>query len=512
MRTYLFVTISALLFTLTQASFGKQASLDIAEITERAEKLLIRTSSIENEEIKAKKARDILQYQLTPYLNDPALSSNDAGKIWRLAALATHYSQDKTNIPLVVTMTKQTNHSFDSDPLLQNVIKELESSGITYWESEVLADRDSFIALMRHSATSDSTVLFDIANCFEHGKGAIVDKAESAVWYQQAADNGNIDAAFQLATLLHYGDGLPKDPKRAKQLYTIAAEAKHVESMYRLGLLFIEATIRNNQSTQIAIDWFEKAATFNHAPSMYQLGRLYDKGGTAAQSYEIAAGWYQRAADIGDPDAMFMLGIMYQDGRGVPKLQSVADDWFSRARVRAIRVGRPLASQITFFDCKIDAPKVVFICDVSDSMTTRNKSEMLNAELINTIQNLQPEIGYAVYWFDDWGSRIIKPLEWTSTDQFSSRRIASKIQQGAKDLFSFETSFDSAFNMDPLPNAIILSTDGGLARDAIERIEAVSISHNVPVYCFSIGSSNSDRDLELLALESGGTFTKVRVP
>lgn len=66
--------------------------------------------------------------------------------------------------------------------------------------------------------------------------------------------------------------------------------------------------------------------------------------------------------------------------------------------------------------------------------------------------------------------------------------------------------------MDPLPNAIILSTDGGLARDAIERIEAVSISHNVPVYCFSIGSSNSDRDLELLALESGGTFTKVRVP
>jgi TPR repeat protein len=101
----------------------------------------------------------------------------------------------------------------------------------------------SFIALVSFGATAqtldtlpfkkklalakagDEEAQIAVATAYAEGKDVKVDKVEASKWYGKAADQGNADAQFKLATLFHEGaPGLKKSPERAAKLYEAAAK------------------------------------------------------------------------------------------------------------------------------------------------------------------------------------------------------------------------------------------------------------------------------------------------
>jgi len=58
-----------------------------------------------------------------------------------------------------------------------------------------------------------------------------------AIW-QRRADEGQADAAYNLAVIHHYGDGVPLDYAAAMRWYRIAAEAGDKPAQFQIGLMF----------------------------------------------------------------------------------------------------------------------------------------------------------------------------------------------------------------------------------------------------------------------------------
>lgn len=123
---------------------------------------------------------------------------------------------------------------------------------------------------------------------------------------EQAAALGHPPAQFQLAEFYKLGQGVPKDLTQARIWYQRAANGGNVLAMHRLGVM----TARGEggpADTEAAIGWFEKAANHGLVDAQYNLGTLYsqedDGSGSSIRDAGKAYYWYSLAARGGDKQA-----------------------------------------------------------------------------------------------------------------------------------------------------------------------------------------------------------------
>ncbi|MES2320353.1 MAG: tetratricopeptide repeat protein [Pseudomonadota bacterium] len=121
--------------------------------------------------------------------------------------------------------------------------------------------------------------------------------AAPAAWAQTPeldvtrAEQGHVDAQFQLAARYANGDGMPRDD----------------------GL---------------ALSWYRKAAEQGHARAQLQVGVIHENGiGMEADGVQ-AVRWYRKAAEQRVFRAQSNLGFMYATGRGVPVDKQQAYFWW----------------------------------------------------------------------------------------------------------------------------------------------------------------------------------------
>ena len=140
------------------------------------------------------------------------------------------------------------------------------------------------------------------------------DYAEAAKWYRKAAEQGDVDAQYNLGDMYRYGLGVSQD--------------------YTEG-----------------VKWYRKAAEQGHVIAQYNLGNLYRYGQIVPRDYAEAAKWYRKAAEQADVDAQFNLADMYYNGQGVPQDYVEAYKWYNLAASqgdKAASISRNnLASQMT---------------------------------------------------------------------------------------------------------------------------------------------------------------------
>lgn len=98
-----------------------------------------------------------------------------------------------------------------------------------------------------------------------------------------------------------------------------------------LGRIYLEGNGSGPRDSRTSVMWFERAATQGHAPSQFELARLYAKGIGAERDEARAAKLMEQAANRGLVWAMFSLGEMYRDGTGVAKDNVAAMKWFTLA-------------------------------------------------------------------------------------------------------------------------------------------------------------------------------------
>jgi len=118
-----------------------------------------------------------------------------------------------------------------------------------------------------------------------------------------AAEQGNVDAQFQLGVFYFSGYGVAKNHEKAAEWYRKAAEQGDAYAQYQLGALYFDGigVVKNDEK---AADWFRKAAEKGDADSQYQLGTLYIDGVGVAKNDEKAVYWYRKAAEQGNESAI----------------------------------------------------------------------------------------------------------------------------------------------------------------------------------------------------------------
>lgn len=155
-----------------------------------------------------------------------------------------------------------------------------------------------------------------VASAYETGKDVKVNKAEASKWYGKAADQGNAEAQFKLATLFHEGGpGLKKNPQRAAKLYEAAAKQGHAEAQNWLGYCY-QHGLGVAQDDKAAVEWYRKAADAKLAMAENNLGLMYLSGKGIEQDYAKAFELFQRSANQGYDWGMNNLGGLYEKGWG----------------------------------------------------------------------------------------------------------------------------------------------------------------------------------------------------
>jgi len=120
--------------------------------------------------------------------------------------------------------------------------------------------------------------------------------------YQPKANQDDADAQFNLALLFKLGAGIPKDLKQAVYWYTKAAEQGHVNAQYNLGSLYLDGDGQEvPKDFKQAFYWLTKAAEQGCANAQYSLGDLCQYGGgeEVPRDYKQAYYWYTKAAEQG---------------------------------------------------------------------------------------------------------------------------------------------------------------------------------------------------------------------
>jgi hypothetical protein len=118
------------------------------------------------------------------------------------------------------------------------------------------------------------------------------------------ANDGNLEAAFQLSILYSFGQGVPDDPAQG-------------------------------------VAWGRKAAEGGHAEAQANLGTSYTWGRGIAKDLALAASWYRKAAEQGNVNGQLALGAAYRNGSGVPKDLVSAYMWMDLAAQQGSKFTTP---------------------------------------------------------------------------------------------------------------------------------------------------------------------------
>lgn len=170
-----------------------------------------------------------------------------------------------------------------NDQIATNTIKDYTAELYRYRMRRIYLDalRGEAYALSRLAAYAENGGQKDYAH-YLLGEYWRDRKASTAFkHYSAAAEVGSAPAAFALAEYFYSerarGAGVPADPRKAFELYKIAAEKGHIESCIRVGEYY-EANPAAAEADQASASfWYDEAAEAGSAQAMQKLKALKRK-------------------------------------------------------------------------------------------------------------------------------------------------------------------------------------------------------------------------------------------
>lgn len=172
--------------------------------------------------------------------------------------------------------------------------------------------------------------LYSIGACYFNGYGVTLDQQEAFVWYQKAADKEHILAQYIIAFCYYKGYGVKQNFKKAAYWYQKAAErGLPVAQMSLAGCYYLGDGVKRDYNK--ALYWWTRAAEQGNVESQYLLAESYDMGLIVDQNYSEAFKWYVKAAENGHAEAQYKLGLYYLEGKGVDQNKEQTVVWWLEA-------------------------------------------------------------------------------------------------------------------------------------------------------------------------------------
>lgn len=161
------------------------------------------------------------------------------------------------------------------------------------------------------------------------------EQADAAMGAYEKAVKANYSAAkVNLGMLL----GRLGDQQSEFNMYSQAAEAGNVLAAYNLGVAYRDGLGTKPDAAQ-SIHWFEFAAAHGDDTAAFNLGAIYDEGQIVPEDNQMAIAWYDVAAKRGNTDAMINLGLMYEAGEGIPANPQRAAELYADAATHGDKFG-----------------------------------------------------------------------------------------------------------------------------------------------------------------------------
>ena len=120
---------------------------------------------------------------------------------------------------------------------------------------------------------------------------------------REAANAGNPEAQYALGTFYKVGRGVPKDPREAARLWSLAAIADNVDAQveYAIALFNGEGVVKNEPA---AAALFRKAASRGSAIAQDRLARILAEGRGAPKDPVQAVKWHLISKAKGETDLL----------------------------------------------------------------------------------------------------------------------------------------------------------------------------------------------------------------
>ena len=122
----------------------------------------------------------------------------------------------------------------------------------------------------------------------------------------------NIEAVYLQARMYEKGDGVSKDMKEARRLYSIAATGGHELAQQKLDIFNVQSSDKS-----VVIDWYLPAAQEGDTEAQYNLGFMYETGWGVPENSTEAIRWYKEASEMQHDVAQLRLAMMTIVGVGV---------------------------------------------------------------------------------------------------------------------------------------------------------------------------------------------------
>jgi hypothetical protein len=110
-----------------------------------------------------------------------------------------------------------------------------------------------------------------------------------------------------------------------------AAESGDAQAQFAAGVIYEMGLNDVAQNFATAAEWYQKAASRDHAGAQAALGYLHQTGKGLPKDPGKAADWYKRSAAAGDISGQFHLAVAYINGIGVTRDARQAAEWMYKA-------------------------------------------------------------------------------------------------------------------------------------------------------------------------------------
>lgn len=190
-------------------------------------------------------------------------------------------------------------------------VQAVDYDSFTFEELSVLASQDN-----------DAIAQTYLGKLYYYGFDVEQDSKEAFKWFSMAADQKHPEAIYKLGEMYIYGNGVEQDEEEGLKRYFLAAELGYDEVQNLLGIMY-EIGDMVEQSYEQACHWYTLAAQQGDLAAQYKLGELYYFEEYEMQDFKQAHKWFEMVADQGLSDALYYLGEMYEHGYGVqPDLET----------------------------------------------------------------------------------------------------------------------------------------------------------------------------------------------
>ncbi|MEG0563815.1 MobP3 family relaxase [Anaerorhabdus sp.] len=218
------------------------------------------------------------------------------------------------------------------------------------------SDHLAFDYFRRSSNSKNAYAYYQLAQCYEFGKGTDENKELANHAYQSAyhlftqmiEENRDENLLYRLGAMTYDGQGCEKDIDLAIQYLKEAIDYKNENAKQKLAKIYLELddidhfdeavkwlSESNNANSlyylakevlsgerldvneEQAIDLLKQASNLGHAWSSYKLGKIYSEG--ERKDIEKAINQYEKSNCLGNEFASVQLGLIYLSGTDIPK-------------------------------------------------------------------------------------------------------------------------------------------------------------------------------------------------